>query len=522
MNSKTDNLDKILQYFPTGTAEGERSILDKVFIYADEFKQIISPIPGSPVLLIGEKGSGKSALLDFSSRLTNSQGIPTVSLTLFDIDTSGLATNASTGDMVRAFYDILLIAVAKKISEENSGWFDGDYANLYYAAVDANARKSDFPGKIGKFIAEIAKGPTKIDLVSAFPHLTETTRSDVELSAQKIVGKKSFYLFIDDTDQISNPDDSSHLNRVWAIILASRRIAEKIPELKCIVTLRSEVWVRLQRDETGQRDQADHFRNLVVNMYGTREHIIRIVRRRLSLASNKNTEDDTIYDDFFDEKKAHAPQSSDLRTWENLITVRSRERPRDTIQLISTLAKEALKNGKNKIDQKVFIDVMPVFSKRISDQFGQETTIECPQALEILKTFASAEYDHTGFTMSAEGALEHFKKIPSKFTITLFGKTIRPGNEIQAFELWQFFYQEKVINARASDIETRDGFKHLDPENDAFLVSKARWNDLQKYLWEINTAYRDYLVFLQKEDGKYSGLAIKRPAGNRKRRNSRR
>lgn len=78
-------------------------------------------------------------------------------------------------------------------------------------------------------------------------------------------------------------------------------------------------------------------------------------------------------------EKAHAPQSSELRTWENLITVRSRERPRDTIQLISALAKEALSKRKEKIDQKVFIDVMPIFQKIFQINLGKR------QQLNVLK-----------------------------------------------------------------------------------------------------------------------------------------
>jgi hypothetical protein len=31
-------LNYLLEYFPTGTAEGDKAILDRVFIYASEFE----------------------------------------------------------------------------------------------------------------------------------------------------------------------------------------------------------------------------------------------------------------------------------------------------------------------------------------------------------------------------------------------------------------------------------------------------------------------------------------------------
>ena len=505
------NLDILQSYFLSGTAEGERTILDKVFIFADEFKKIISPPPGNPILLVGNKGSGKSALIEFAFRMIKSQNTPCVLLTPFDIDTSTVTSGASTGDMVRAFYDIILISIAKKLSEEDTGWLKSEYATLYYAAVDAGARASDLPGKIGKFISEASKSITKIDLNSAFPHLTATTRDDVEKSAQKIVGRRRFYIFIDDTDQISSPDEKSHLNRVWALLLASRRIAGKIPEINCIISLRSEVWSRLQRDEAGQRDQSDHFKNLVVNITGSKEHVRKIISRRLSLANaDLQKYPAGPYELFFEGQGARAPQSKTFRSWEDLILVRSRERPRDAIQMIGALASHAAQLRKDRIDEAVFQQIMPSFSRSIAEQFGQEVVLECPEALEILKSFSSANFDDTGFTMSAESALKHFKNLPSRFAIRLFGRTIHQGVDQDAFELWQFFYLCGILNARVSDMNMKDNFRHLNAAHDPFFVSKVRWNELQKALWEVNTAYRDYLIQIQSDAAAHVGLPIKR------------
>ena len=42
------NLEKLENWFPAGTAEGERAILERVFVYVDELKRVISPNPGNP------------------------------------------------------------------------------------------------------------------------------------------------------------------------------------------------------------------------------------------------------------------------------------------------------------------------------------------------------------------------------------------------------------------------------------------------------------------------------------------
>jgi hypothetical protein len=117
-----NNLEELRKWFPTGTAEGERGILDKVFVFIKEFNQVISPPPGSPYILVGSKGSGKSAILDFATRLLNRQAVPAIFLHPYDIETSDLNESHSMGDLIRDFRSILLFAVSAKLSE-NSGTF---------------------------------------------------------------------------------------------------------------------------------------------------------------------------------------------------------------------------------------------------------------------------------------------------------------------------------------------------------------------------------------------------------------
>lgn len=102
--SGSENLEELLKWFPTGTAEGERNILDKVFVFAKEFNRIISPPVGSPYLLVGNKGSGKSAILDFSGNLLAHQSVPAIFLHPYDIESTSLSDSHSMGDLISAFF----------------------------------------------------------------------------------------------------------------------------------------------------------------------------------------------------------------------------------------------------------------------------------------------------------------------------------------------------------------------------------------------------------------------------------
>lgn len=290
----------LLEFFPTGTAEGEKDILHRVFVYADEFERVISPPTNSPHILVGTKGSGKTAVLAFSLSLLEEQGIPAIILSPMDVEVDGLTSQTSTGAMTRQFYNALLDSIIVKLSSTNSGLFDGDYAQLYQDAVERGLRAPDFFTKFGKFVSVVAKPFTRFDSAAAYSQLSAVTQDAVKRATQRIIGKKSFYLFIDDTDQFADPSHPGHLNRVWALLLAARRLAYDHRDLKIVVSLRAEVWQRLQRDDHGQRDQTDHFRRLVVHMKATREQVGKILDRRLSLAAAADSARVESYEHFFD------------------------------------------------------------------------------------------------------------------------------------------------------------------------------------------------------------------------------
>lgn len=516
------NLAELISWFPSGTAEGEKPILDRVFVYVNEFASIMAPPIGNPYLLIGPKGSGKSAIIDFAIRTLNQQEVPAIVLTPADIDTTTLGENSSTGDMTRTFGTIMMSAIAGKLAESSTGWFDGDKATLYREAIDAKIRSPDFVGRMGRFLADLSKPLTKIDFNAAFPHLTSVTKKELEAALDRALNTKSFYIFIDDTDQIANPDKPGHLNRIWALILAVRRLTANIPEIRAVVSLRSEVWERLKVDPAGQRDQTDHFESLKVILKSDKEHVGKIIDRRLGLASARLNSGQDIYAPFFYGADARAPFSDDRRTWRDLIVVRSRSRPRDAIQLVNALARRADLDKVSLVQEDTFRSVMPIHSERIAKDFAKEVALECPVALEILRTFAGLNFDSGAFTMSAKQALQHFSGLPTRFGITLYGIVLRPQQEADILELWRFFYLTGVINARASDSSEKDGYKHLDPDKDPTLVSKSRWNDVQKHLWEINTVYRDYLITVDQEQVNTTGLPFKLPTQHRRLGNKRR
>jgi hypothetical protein len=92
--------------------------------------------------------------------------------------------------------------------------------------------------------------------------------------------------------------------------------------------------------------------------------------------------------------------------------------------------------------------------------------------------------------------MNHLVKLPGQMGIFIYGKSLS-ANKNEIFLLWRFLYDIGFFGARIETDVTKNqpkGFDHLMANKTPDLINKDRWNDMQKCTWEINPAYRDYLI----------------------------
>lgn len=295
------------------------------------------------------------------------------------------------------------------------------------------------------------------------------------------------------------------------MLLAARKIAQDSDRIRVLVTLREEVWRRIAREGAGQRDQVDHFAPLVQRLGSSRQHLAAIIRRRLEEAAKDACEQAAhIYDLFFDGRSARMPLSNEHSSWEDLIVSRSRERPRDAIQLLRALIAKAKARNATKINQHDLDAAMPEFSATRVDYLANESESECAGIKDLVEKLAYIPFDQGSFKASFDVIRQYLHTIPSMGALSILGKALRPNDDDSFLLILQLLFDVGVINARASDVREADGYRHIRPEEAPSLISKARWTELQKLVWEINPAYRDFLIRVQQNDAARSGLASTR------------
>ena len=293
---------------------------------------------------------------------------------------------------------------------------------------------------------------------------------------------------------------------------------EECPNLKCIITLRYEVWQRLGRDTSGQRDQVDHFRDLLYLLNPNGLSIRKIVDKRIDIACEQIAYEKKFdrYAPFFEDQWVRIPTTNEqFRYWSDFIIKSSRERPRDSIQLISKLVNAAIGDKSEKIKSEHANKILSIYSEERADDLKREVDEECPNIKEIIRSFSDADFDIGSFTMSPEVTYKFISTIPGRLSLKFFGKTLASEDRTDAFALWQFLHEIGFLNARVSDTRMKDGYRHITAAEDPELVSVARWNDMQRIAWEIHPAYRSYLIKIQREREFNIGLPKKEKKRNR-------
>lgn len=487
------DLDLLLKYVRTGTAEGDRAFLQSVFITPGQLNELIGIEDGGMRLLVGNKGMGKSAIVEWMQKIYSKHKIACVLLRPDDLDTRALPNNQDVGSLKRHFYETLLHAVCGQIGKQMKAALVGDSAVLHAEARDQGLADLSFVDKALALLSAVSTPVGRIDGKGLAKDLSggRSIHELIKAINTRLLERGSvFFLFVDDTDQVAAPGTANHLNRIWSLLLAVRRLVGECPNVRAIVTLRSEIWIRLTSESAGQRDQTDHLRGSVVSLRVSDEIIANIVRKRVQAAANDagHMRGDP-YPLFFAGEVVKLPTSDAERSWDLFLVKSSRERPRDAIQLIRNMIDIAKKSGSMKLGSAEAEEGMKIFSRERIDDLSNEFAPDCPQIREVVTSFINVE-----FREPFDELMKHLRAIPSMFSITIRGHAMKPQNDSDAIRILSLLHETGFINPAVRDHRQSRDFRHILFHEDPDFVKITNRNNMQGATWEVHPAFRSFLL----------------------------
>lgn len=476
------------------TAESEKNFLDDVFVTSTDFKQIIEPIPGTLRILVGNKGSGKSAILERIVNRGTSHNIPVIRITPSDLKELIFEDNISPARIISTVKESVIKYMAIEYGKNMGKLLSPQQDILYNEAINAGATNPKLIDRLIDFLKPIGKAITNIDFDEICQNKTNDTKLEQSIKDQCENSQKTFYVLLDDIDQISSVDREDHNDIIWGVILAMFSISQELENVFPIITVRKEIWRQLITDN-GNRDKYDQIRNMVYMLEPSRDDMSTIIEKRLSYCLEKHNEKNVTnpYDPFFEGPDCKLPSTNERRRWKDYLVSSSRGTPRDIIQLVSHLIENALKSNRDKISDNDVEDTALNYSKeRIEDLITQNKDF-CSGLDHIIRSFSS----EGKFEFTTQEIKNHLNNALGTGRVSVNKKIIK-SNDNSFYLLWDALSNIGFLNAQIIDNRQTKLYSFLPYDKD--LVSESRWNDMQKYSWHISPCYRSYLLDIQRTE----------------------
>jgi energy-coupling factor transporter ATP-binding protein EcfA2 len=467
-------------------------------ITPDQFADLLGIEPGGMRVLVGNKGMGKSAIVEWLHKVSHNRKLACVLLRPDNLETKDLPTSQDVGSLKRHFYETLLRSICGQVGSQLKGLLHGEAASLYKTAQAQGLAPQDLIQKSLALLSAVATPVAKVDGVRLAKELSGSDSPNALIRAvngQLLSAGSVLFLLIDDTDQVASPSTPAHLNRIWALLLAVRRLVGECSHIRAIVTLRSEIWSRLTSESDGQRDQTDHLRGSRVLLRATDNLIESIIRRRLQeAAKDANVHGVDPYTLFFKGTSVTLPTSTVERSWDSFLVKSSRERPRDAIQLIKNMIDRAKARGTDIIGSAEADEAMTIYSKERVDDLNNEFAPDCSSIRQIISTFSDV-----AFEADFEAIRRHVSSIPSSFSVTIRGEQLKPQDDTDAITLLALLHETGFINPRVPDARETRNFRHILFNDNPHFVKMANWNEMQGAKWEVHPAFRSFLIHAKRD-----------------------
>lgn len=490
------HLPSLIKYFKGGNAEAEKEIRGEVFVPPSNMSTLMSFDFHSNVILLGNKGVGKSIFVSVLHEAYLENNELSLLITPNDLECDPILAKKTLSDRKSTAYGQILQSIAGiigKHSNEKEIAIESDVTALQKLAIKDGTSKPDLISRFSKLLAKVTPYGGKI----AKALLEDQGRELGKNNLTKIVDNylsvrgKTLWLFIDDIDEAGakNHKGIFDYGACWAIIAAALELSEDIEALKCVISVRSDIWhlmTKTHRHGTERKDKLGQIHELKFS----EDELRTIFNRRIDLAA-KDAKSRNGQAAFFQQGNITLPGSSgERRNWDQWLAKQARHRPRDLIKAVQMLISAAKESGSNLIGDAQAHSILLKFGSQRIDNILDEYSQICPQIREVINDLTAKN------TYSFNELMEQLLKVPSRRATQIDGIAMQPTNEC-AIELLRLLHMACFINPR---VDASAEYKHFNYNDYPNIVNMACFNELQRYSWQIHPAFHTYAAEQRNKD----------------------
>ena len=490
------NIDSLIKFFKGGSAEAEKDIRGQVFVKPKNFANLLSFDFHSSVVLLGNKGVGKSILVNVIHEAFLENDELSVLITPENLECDPILQKRTLADKKSVAYGQILRSVAGIIgrhSSESEIAVRDEIVALQKIAVQEGYAKDHLVSKFARIVASATpKGGdlAKSMLAEQAGVLTKNNLTGV-INDYLTSRNKNLWLFVDDIDAAIAESSGGGFDYAacWAIVSAAIELSEDIDPLKCVISVRSDIWhlmTRVHGHGTERRDKLGNIQELSFS----EEDLQLIFERRIALAA-KDADSKNGLTAFFQDKTITLPgKKQDKRPWAQWAAKVSRNKPRDLVKLVQALITQTKKDGAEKIGDSQAHEILVSYGSDRVDNIVDEYGMICPQVREVIDDLAEKN------TYEFQELVDRLKKQAAKRAMSIDGISLRQDNE-SAVKILRILHMSCFINPR---LEEEDEYVHINYSDHPNFVDLARFNDLQKYTWQIHPTFHSYMASVRGRD----------------------
>ena len=447
------NDQTIQQLFGVDDAENEDPDRLKAFFFKNKaYKNLKNDLPIR--IVVGHKGIGKSALLKMCSLEDEEDGKPSIWIKpdkLLDVSTDG-GFNAMISEWKTKLRSLIV---------------------------------TEFTGEKHGLVKTMASGIINDILSLAKQHNMEGTQAAL---LKNLHEKRKISVYIDDLDR-GWEAQRKDVTKISTLLNAIRDLSGENPKVRFLIALRTDVYQLVRTSD----ESTDKIEQNIINLSWDNHEILYVMASRVNLFFNPTSQQASpkmlqpALFKFFEpiiEKRFHGAGKWANAPMHRVLLSLTRKRPRDLIKLLSSAAKEAYKNNRNRIVTSDLRDTFNNYSQERMQDLINEFKSELPKIERLILGMRPTKREKTAldaFLYDKGSLIAKIKEIMEHNHFYFANKS-----PVTPQALAEFLYRIDFITARK------------DSDTDSTKIARVYYSQNKNlmgqedfgYKWEIHPAYR--------------------------------